>query len=78
MNHVSRHAFEAARPGECCNVTLRRRKKDDLSEMPGFLLGGFRSGKCFTCECLSILFGGMAQKLYEITALKGDICKHAK
>ena len=48
-----------------------------LSEMPGFLSGGFpfksvvrraclalRLGKCFTCTCLPVLFGGMAQKLF--------------
>ena len=87
MNHERQHAFEAARPGECCNTShsakrteilkLRRRKKDDLSEMPGFLSGGFpfksvvrraclalRLGKCFTCACLPVLFGGMAQKLF--------------
>ena len=72
-------------------LKLRRRKKDDLSEMPGFLSGGFpfksvvkraclvlRLGKCFTCACLPILFGGKAQNLYKITVSKGDICKHAK
>ena len=37
-----------------------------------------RSGKCSTSACLPILFGGMAQKLYKITFLKGDICKDAK
>ena len=31
-----------------------------------------RLGKCVTCACLPILFGGMAQKLYKITVLKGD------
>ena len=45
-----------------------------------------RLGKCFTSECLPNFFvavvvvvflGGMAQKLYKITALKGDICKQA-
>ena len=40
MNHVSQHGFEAARPGECCNSMLRWRKKDNLSEMPGFLSRG--------------------------------------
>ena len=59
-------------------------KKDDLSETLGFLLGAYlalRLGKCFTYECLpiffSFFFGGMAQKLYKITALNGDICKQA-
>ena len=37
-----------------------------------------RSGKCSISACLPILFGGMAQKLYKITFLKGDICKDAK
>ena len=59
------------------HLTLRRRIKDDLSEMPGFLSGGlpFESvvkraclalglGKCFTRACLPILFGRMSQKLY--------------
>ena len=40
MNHISQHAFEAAQQGECRNSTLRWPKKDDLSEMPGFLSGG--------------------------------------
>ena len=49
MNPVNQHAFEVARPGECCNtvfakrieiLTLHQHKKDYLSEMRGFLLGG--------------------------------------
>ena len=44
-----------------------------------------RLGKCFTSECLPnfvvvvvvFFFGGMAQKLNKITALKGDVCKQA-
>ena len=68
------------------HLTLRRRIKDDLSEMPGFLSGGlpFESvvkwaclvlglGKCFTRTCLPILIGGMSQKLFKITIPKGDI-----
>ena len=63
----------AVRPGECCNTVSAKHyadaKKDDLSEMPGFLSGGLtilvcseaiRLGKCFSCACLPILFGGMA------------------
>ena len=73
------------------NFNLRRRKKDDLSEMPGFLSGGLTVLICGESSVLSasirkmfhlcilpILFGGMAQKLYKIIVSKGDMCKHAE
>ena len=71
------------------NLTLLRHKKDNLSEMPGFLSGGLIVLICGEASMPSTLIrkmfhlcmfadfiGGMAQKLYKITASKGDICKH--
>ena len=71
-------------------LMLLRHKKDNLSEMPGFLSGDLIALICGEASMLSTsirkmfhlcmfadFIGGMAQKLHKITALKGDICKQA-
>ena len=75
MNHIGQHASKQLGQGNVVTpfllnelkLTLRRHKKEYLSEMLGFLSGG-----------LTVLICGMSQKLYKITVSKGDICKHAK
>ena len=69
---------------------LHRHRKDNLSEMPAFLLGGLTISICgeegmpsaairkMFHLCMPVLFGRMAQKLYKIPVSKRDICKYMK
>ena len=68
MNHVGQHAFE--QPGQGNVVTqflpneslkLRRSKKDDLSEMPGFLSGGLT---VIICGETSMLSTSITRKMF--------------